>query len=87
MPEQIPQEILDSITAVLSDINSHRIEDLYASEQREFVEPEQEPSGNGGAPQLLHQSQPTGVRRFSLYVRYVVVEEEKALKEQQGEEV
>lgn len=83
MQEQVPQELLDRIIEVLSNPDNHRVEDLYASEQRELIEPEKEPSSNGGAPHLLQQPYPTGVRRFSLYVRYVVVEEEKAFHHQQ----
>ncbi|KKL12686.1 hypothetical protein LCGC14_2533260 [marine sediment metagenome] len=87
MPEQIPPELIDRIKQTLEALTSSdcRVDDIYASEQREIVEPEEPSSGNGGSPPRS-TPMPTGVRRFSLYVRYVVIAEEKAFKDHQKEE-
>ena len=84
MQEQIPQELIDRIRQTLEAVSSsdYRVDDIYASEQREIVEPEEPSSGNGGSPPRSTPI-PTGVRRFTLYVRYVVIAEEKAYQEYQ----
>ncbi len=82
MPDPLPQELIDRITRVLSGVG-HRVEYLYISEQAELVEPESRAGGNGSSePQ---QPYPTGVRRFSLYLRYTVLEEEKAYQDKMKE--
>ncbi len=86
MPDKIPQELLEDILARLTKVltdPAHRIEDLYASEQSELVEPESHTAGNGNPPLPPY---PTGVRRLQLYLRYVVLEEEKAHKAKLQEE-
>ena len=85
MPEQVPQELIDRIVETLTS-PSHRIDDIYVSEQRELEEPETPHKDNGHSPQGVASAIPTGIRRFSLYMRYVVIEEEKAYKSQQREE-
>ncbi len=77
MPDKIPQELLEEILGRVEKILTnpdYRIEDLYASEQRELVEPESHAGGNGNAQPDPY---PTGVRRFSIYLRYVVPEDER----------
>lgn len=83
MSTEIPQELVDRVMEVLKPSNLVRIEDLYVSEKREIVDPEVQETGNGGSPQWA-QPLPTGTRRFSLYVRYTVLEEEKAYKERES---